>query len=100
MDMGTEYTAEERQRIVASFIRNGILTKMPSQRKKQLVILEEMAKVFEPGRTYTEREVNGILAPLYEDFVTLRRDLIDAHHLTRDHGIYQRTVDTADKSTL
>ena len=101
MDMGKEYTPEEKRRIRDSFIKDGVLTKMPAQRKKQLVIIEEMAKLFEPGRTYMEREVNAILQPVYEDFVTLRRDLVDTRHLTRDHGIYRRVeVDTGGENSL
>ena len=73
MDLGTPFTPEEKQRILDSFLRNGVLTKMPSQRKKQLVIIEAVAARFEPGRDYAEREVNAILQPMYEDFVTLRR---------------------------
>ena len=91
--MEQEYTAEEKQHIIDSFFQNGVLKRMPAQRKKQLVILPEIAKIFEPGRKYTEKEVNALLSPVYEDFVTLRRDLIDARCLLRDRGIYWK-VDT------
>jgi hypothetical protein len=100
MDLGTPFTPEEKQRILDSFLRNGVLTKMPSQRKKQLVIIEAVAARFEPGRDYAEREVNAILQPMYEDFVTLRRDLVDAHFMTRDHGIYRRVVDTETENRV
>lgn len=97
--MEQEYTQEEKQKIAESFIRDGILVRMPSQRKKQLIVLAEMAKLFESDRDYAEKEVNAILAPVYEDFVTLRRDLIEAKFLSRDHGIY-RKVDTEPKNGL
>ena len=97
--MEQEYTPEEKQRIVESFIHGGILVNMPSQRKKQLIILAEMAKLFELDRTYAEKEVNALLAPIYEDFVTLRRDLVEAKFLARAHGVYWK-VDTEAKNGL
>lgn len=97
--MEKEYTPEEKQRILNSFMRDGVLVKMPAQRKKQLVIIEEFAKLFESNRKYTEKEVNAILEPLYADFITLRRDLIDVRLLARDHGIYWK-VDTEPPRAL
>ena len=47
---------------------------------------------FEPGRTYTEKEVNGILRDIFDDYVTLRRYLIEYGFLerTRDCRTYWR----------
>lgn len=40
-----------------------------------MVILLELLQLFEEGRRYSEREVGDIIAPVHEDFASLRRDL-------------------------
>ena len=50
--------------------------------------MEEIAKVFEPGRRYTEREVNLLIADFHDDFRTIRRDMIGEKLLAWDNGIY------------
>ena len=52
-------------------------------------MLKEMAKAFEPGREYTEREVNIIIADFHDDFCTLRREMICENILTRENSIYK-----------
>lgn len=54
-----------------------------SKFKKKLVSLELIAAEFEAGRSYSESEVNEILAAVYEDFATIRRALVDYHFLER-----------------
>ena len=49
---------------------------------------EEIAKVFESGRRYTEREVNIIIADFHDDFCTIRRDMISEGLLDRENGQY------------
>ena len=44
--------------------------------EKERIILEKIAKAFEPGRIYTEREVNIIITDFHDDFCTIRRDMI------------------------
>lgn len=79
-----------RQKVLKAFFEYGKLRSIPAQKKKERIVLEEMAKAFEPGRTYTEREVNIILADYFDDFCTLRRDLIGEGLLTRENGMYWR----------
>ena len=79
-----------RQKVVDTFFEYGKLKAIPTQKKKERIILEELVKSFEPGRTYTEREVNIILADFHDDFCTLRRDMIGEKLMGRDHQIYWR----------
>ena len=79
-----------RQKVLASFFEYGKLKSIPAQKKKERIVLEELLKGFEPGRKYTEREVNIILADTYDDFCTLRRDMIGEGLLCRENGIYWR----------
>jgi hypothetical protein len=51
-----------------------------------MAVLRYLTQRFEPGQHYTEREVNDIIRQLHEDFVTLRRMLIDFHFLDRQAG--------------
>ena len=43
---------------------------------------------FEKGKVYTEREVNILIADYFDDFCTLRRDMIAEHILERDNMNY------------
>lgn len=54
--------------------------------KKKVVILKRIAEQFEPGRKYTEKQVNGILQSVFDDYATLRRYLIE-------YGFMERTAD-------
>ncbi|MBR6668888.1 MAG: metalloregulator ArsR/SmtB family transcription factor [Clostridia bacterium] len=80
-----------RKKVIDTFFEYGKLKSIPTQKKKERIVLEELAKAFEPGKEYTEREVNIILADYNDDFCTLRRDMIGEKLLARDHQIYWRT---------
>ena len=79
-----------RQKVLKAFFEYGKLRSIPAQKKKERIVLEEILKAFEKGRTYTEREVNIILADYFDDFCTLRRDMIGEGLLTRENGMYWR----------
>lgn len=90
MDNELETTPEEKEKILKTFFKDGKLDQMPAQIKKKLVIFEELAKNFEFNRTYSELEVVKILKPIYYDFATARRDLVDNGFLSRENGVYTR----------
>lgn len=54
--------------------------------KKKVIALMVIVRCFEKGRTYTEREVNDILAPVWADYATIRRALIDFGFMARSAG--------------
>lgn len=80
-----------RKKVLDTFFEYGKLKTIPTQKKKERIVLEELVKSFEFGRTYTEREVNIILADFYDDFCTLRRDMIGEKLMERDKQTYWRT---------
>lgn len=82
--------AEYRQKVTDAFFSYGKLKAIPTQRKKERIVLEEMVKAFEFDRMYTEREVNLILADYYDDFCTLRRDMVGEGLLGRNTDGYWR----------
>lgn len=86
-----EREAAYRQRVIDAFFEYGRLKSIPAQRKKKRIVLEEIARAFEPGRVYTEREVNIMIADFHDDFCTIRRDLIGESLLARENGQYWRT---------
>ena len=81
-----------RAKVLATFYRRGRLTQIPSQLKKQRIILEKLAEEFEPEREYTEREVNHILVEVHDDVAALRRGLIGHKLMERAKGIYKRVA--------
>ena len=85
-----EVTPEEKEKIIKTFFKDGKLDQMPAQAKKKLIIFEELAKNFEIGKEYSEFEVTKILKPIYFDFATVRRDLVDNGFLSRNNGVYKR----------
>ena len=79
-----------RQKVIDAFFQYGKLKSIPAQRKKERIVLEEIAKAFEPGRIYSEREVNILIADFHDDFCTIRRDMISERLMDRDERGYWR----------
>ncbi|HBN86392.1 MAG TPA: transcriptional regulator [Clostridiales bacterium] len=59
------------------------LKNFPVKEKKKLAILQKIASQFEPDRRYTEKEVNAILKDIYDDYVTIRRYMIEYGFMDR-----------------
>jgi DNA-binding HxlR family transcriptional regulator len=79
-----------REKVLRTFFKRGRLVQIPAQHKKLQVILEELVKEFEPGRRYTEFEVNQVLVEYHEDVASLRRAMIGEGYMQRDKGLYWR----------
>jgi hypothetical protein len=84
---------QEETKIVAAYFKqgpNGPLALYPVKEKKRIAIIRQLANRFDIGKTYTEQEVNEILKPVYDDYVLLRRHLIDFGFMerTRDGSAY------------
>jgi hypothetical protein len=79
-----------RKKILSAFFKHGRLTRLPTQLKKRVVIMEHIVQEFEPEKEYTEHEVNQMLLEFHEDVATLRRELIDLELMDRAYGIYHR----------
>jgi DNA-binding HxlR family transcriptional regulator len=82
--------AEYEKTVLSSFIKYGRLVSIPVQRKKREIVLREIAKSFEIGRDYDEREANAIIERYHEDYCTIRREMIGMGILTRDRETYRR----------
>jgi len=86
--------SDSREMTIETFMPGGQLSSMPLKQGQIVVILEEIARSFELDRQYTEREVNMILEETTEDYVTVRRCLVDYGYLarTRDGSVYWKSV--------
>lgn len=79
-------TEEENTKILVTYFKQGLtgpLEIFPLKEKKRVAILRHILKNFTPNKSYTEKEVNAILKPIYEDYVLLRRLLIDYGFMDR-----------------
>ncbi|WP_062109812.1 DUF2087 domain-containing protein [Bacillus niameyensis] len=77
----------EREKVVKTYFKNGLegsIDTIPSKEKKKIIILQHILKRFEPGTTYSEKEVNTILKTVHPDFVSLRRHLIEYGFMDRN----------------
>ncbi|MGH3170544.1 MAG: DUF2087 domain-containing protein [Trebonia sp.] len=78
------------------FIREGRISVMPAKRTTRLILLNEVAQAFEPGRHYSEAEINEVLKALIADHAALRRHLVDEGLMDRTgDGTYWRSGGTA-----
>ncbi|MGI5408566.1 DUF2087 domain-containing protein [Streptomyces chartreusis] len=86
--------------VLRTFVRDGRLVRLPAQWTRKKLVLRYIAeRSFEPGVEYPERAVDERLRGWCEDsdeidHVTLRRYLVDLHHLRRSEGVYRRTAES------
>jgi hypothetical protein len=88
--------SEDEEAVLRTFFRNGRLREIPAKQAKRRIVLERIALEFEPGIRYDEDEVNVIVGRFFNDYAALRRSLVDAGLLSRDHGEYWRAGGRVD----
>lgn len=81
---GVDLDAYDRQVVENYALPDGRLRQIPTKRKKFEAILRYVAQAFEPGKRYTEKEVNEILGQFNEDTAVLRRGLVDYQLMDRE----------------
>lgn len=82
---------EDEAKILGRFFADGRLTTIPSQASKRFLVLEKIAQEFEPGRRYSEREVNFRIQLIHGDYAAVRRYMVDCGLMDRADGAYWRT---------
>jgi hypothetical protein len=82
--------------VLRNFVHRGRLTQIPAQRSKKLVVLDWLARRFEPGQIYPEEQVNLMLGMVHADVAALRRYLVDEEFLERRDRFYWRAGGTFD----
>lgn len=76
-------TNEEKEKIIAKFITQGKLNKFPPKEKQRYVVLREIAYQLRNNHMYQEKEINEELKTFFEDYVLIRRYLIEYGFLNR-----------------
>lgn len=94
VDFGT--ADRQAEAVLRVFLPEGRLTQIPNSRSKRLVVLDHVARVFEIGVRYPEREVNALLRAFHPDYAALRRYLVDEGFLSREAGVYWRIGGTVE----
>ena len=85
-----EWATPEDAKVLRSFFDGGLLTSIPAQRSKRLIVLRQLAEtVFERKHKYPEKEVNQRLGAVNPDSASLRRYLVDEGFMARKSGIYR-----------
>jgi DNA-binding transcriptional ArsR family regulator len=87
-------------KVLRDFFDGPRLKEIPASRKKRAVVLEQLATHFPPGERFTEPQVNKLLLRYHPDPATLRRELVGAGLLLRDHSIYWRPEQAAASLSL
>ncbi len=77
-----------KKEVISNFFKYGRLTQIPTQRKKREIVLLEIAKQFEMGQKYDEKEVNEIIHRFHEDHCTIRREMIACGIMQREKETY------------
>ena len=80
--------SETADRALRQFDERGVLTRWPTKFAVQRVVIWGLWLPFDAKRTYTEREVNGVLNAhhAFGDHCLLRRELIEMKLLARTTG--------------
>lgn len=86
-----ERIAGYRTKVLKTFIRRNKLVKLPVQRKKRIIILEEFVKKFDHNKKYKEEAVNDIIKHTFDDYCTIRRLMIEEGYMTRENQVYRLT---------
>ena len=92
-----------RRKVIRTFMPDGHCEVLPAQVKKRMIVYRELFRPFDPTRSYTEREVNEIIARGHADYCTVRRAFIGLGWMRRDKGVYTVNPDpdfTDDRGLL
>lgn len=85
-----------RQKVMQAYFRDGRVERLPTQNKKRWIVYLEIIKLFEPGRSYTEKEINAVIRQIHEDYCLVRRELVEEGVLQRKDGVYRFVENYAD----
>ena len=79
-----QISEEEIKKVLNIYFKEERLIQIPKKEKKRVIILLYISRKFQKNTYYTEKEVSEILKDVFEDFVMIRRYLIDYKLLNRN----------------
>ena len=68
---------------------DGRIARMPVKLSKKIELSRWLLTLLEPGRAYTEKELNEAFETFVDDFALMRRMLVEAGELERDRYGYE-----------
>jgi hypothetical protein len=77
---------EEIDKVIETLITSKnplVIRNIPAKEKRKYILLCMIIHSFDSIKKYTEKEVNEILKPMVDDYVLIRRYLIDYKFLSR-----------------
>jgi len=80
-------TAKEKDEVLSRYFNQDgqlVIKNFPAKEKKKIIVMQKIMENFRPGQNYTEPQINEILKRYYEDFVTIRRYLVQYGFMSRD----------------
>lgn len=84
LDERYEITKKEYQDTLKKYLdSNGAIISFPKKEKRKIILLTEISKIFKFNEIYSEIQINRILIRIYEDYVLIRRYLIEYGFLDR-----------------
>lgn len=89
-------TEREREQVLRAYMPDGRIIAIPVRRSVRLVLLDHVARAFEPGVRYSEAEVNALLRGFSANVSVLRRGLLDEGFMERDRTRYWRCGGTVE----
>lgn len=100
-----ERIEQYKGKVLNTFFENGMLTKLPAQHKKRMIVLEEILKLFSKDKIYPEKEIDSVIENIFDDYCTIRRLFIDNKMMFRTKGKYHLNpiygaVSTREESML
>jgi hypothetical protein len=86
VDERYKVTEAERAAILSKYFVGDRLSEFPLKQKRKLVVLDRIAKAFESGTRFSEKQVNEIILAFFGDYATIRRYLVEYGFLDREPG--------------
>ena len=86
VDERYDITLSEEQTLLEKYFPNGVgqqLVRFPKREKHKIVVLRAITKLLDSTKQYSEKELNEIIQPIYEDYVQIRRYLIEYGFIDR-----------------
>lgn len=68
---------------------DGRITRMPVKMSKKIELSMWLLTLLEPGRAYSEKELNEVFEGYVDDFALMRRMLVESGDLDRDRYGYE-----------
>ncbi len=90
IDERYQVTEEENEKLLSRYMdKSGKILQFPAKEKVRLMLIRRISMKFKFEQKYSEKEVNEILKPLYNDYVLIRRLMID-------YGLLDRKADGSE----